>query len=79
MSDTLHIVANDDGSNDKVAVIFMGDVIYSGNCINGRDLHELMEGVNGAAEFIKYHSCDDEAMKKPHQVVYGEDEYEDHQ
>lgn len=77
MSDTLHIVSNDDGSGDKVAVIFMGDVIYQGSNLSGKDLYSLLEGVNGCFEYLEHHTCDDEEMLKPYQVVYGEDDDED--
>jgi hypothetical protein len=70
MSDTLHIVGNDKGADDRVCVIFLGDVVYDGVRPNARAIHAILEGMNGAAEFIKYHSCNDVQMKDPMTVVY---------
>ncbi len=74
MSDTVHIVANSLGSNNRVAVIFMGELEYNGGPLNGKDFHTIFSNLNGAAEYIHYHETDDPGMEHPNKVVYGDDD-----
>lgn len=65
----VHIIDNSKGSNDKVAVIIEGDLVYNGERLGGKQLMELFETVNGF-EFLRYHQTDDQGMANPEKVAY---------
>lgn len=73
MSETLHIVCNKKESNDKVAVIFQGELVYNGGLMNGTAIYKLFKELNGAAEYIKFHDTTDKGMEKPDKVVYPDE------
>jgi hypothetical protein len=61
MSERLYVITNSKGSNDRVLVYGSGDVWYEGHGqFRPQLLFELLYGINGLYEDVKYVELDDE-------------------
>lgn len=72
MSDSIYFAGNDQGKNDRVVVIFQGDIVYDGPPMNGKQLNDFYKEFNGLAERTYYHSLTDQEMNDPIRAIYGE-------